>query len=180
VCALSGTRAGDACPIRRRERLAADAPQLAAGTRACTWHRAIDGQVATLWPDRYRSWAQANGLATPAERRVEMRLARLDDARPVRAGAAGLRASAPTSLHVAHPAEGTVFLIDPTLRAEFQALPFRAAGAGGGEVSWTVDGRPIGSASADGSVLWPLERGRHVAVVRDARGRTAEVAFLVK
>jgi penicillin-binding protein 1C len=180
VCALSGMRAGDACPIRRRERLAADAPQLAAGTRACTWHRAIDGQVATLWPDRYRSWAQANGLATPAERRVEMRLARLDDARPVRAGAAGLRASAPTSLHVAHPAEGTVFLIDPTLRAEFQALPFRAAGAGGGEVSWTVDGRPIGSASADGSVLWPLERGRHVAVVRDARGRTAEVAFLVK
>jgi hypothetical protein len=29
-------------------------------------------------------------------------------------------------------------------------------------------------------VLWPLERGRHVAIVRDARGRTAEVNFIVK
>ena len=83
-------------------------------------------------------------------------------------------------LHVAHPAEGTVFLIDPTLRPEFQAVPFRAGGAGGGQVSWAVDGREVGSAAADGAVLWPLQRGSHVAVVRDARGRTATVSFVVK
>ena len=29
ICALSGMRAGDACPIRRRERLAPDAAQVA-------------------------------------------------------------------------------------------------------------------------------------------------------
>ena len=59
-------------------------------------------------------------------------------------------------------------------------MPFRAVGAGGGQVSWTVNGRAVGSAGADGSVLWPLQRGSHVAVVRDARGRTAEVSFTVK
>ena len=53
-------------------------------------------------------------------------------------------ARASTGLHVAHPADGTVFLIDPTLRAEFQAVPFRAVGAGGGQVSWTVNGRDVG------------------------------------
>jgi len=29
-------------------------------------------------------------------------------------------------------------------------------------------------------VLWPLQRGSHVAVVRDARGRSAQVSFVVK
>jgi membrane carboxypeptidase/penicillin-binding protein PbpC len=73
-----------------------------------------------------------------------------------------------------------VFLIDPTLRPEFQAVPLRAGGAGAGQVSWTVDGRAVGASGGDGSVLWPLQRGSHVAVVRDARGRTATVSFVVK
>jgi hypothetical protein len=38
----------------------------------------------------------------------------------------------------------------------------------------------VGSASAEGSVAWPLQRGSHVAEVRDARGRTATVSFVVK
>ena len=99
---------------------------------------------------------------------------------PAAARVAAAAARANTGLHVAHPADGTVFLIDPTLRAEFQALPFRAVGAGGGEVSWTVNGRPVGTAGADAAVLWPLQRGSHVAVVRDAAGRTAQVSFTVK
>jgi len=173
ICGLSGMRAGDACPVRRRERVAPDAIQVS-GT-ACTWHQPINGEVVTTWPDRYRAWADANGLRSPLERRAEVRLARHATATT---GEARPRAAA--GLHVAHPAEGTVFLIDPTLRAEFQALPFRAVGAGGGQVSWTVNGREVGSAGADGSVLWPLQRGSHVAVVRDAGGRTAEVSFTVK
>jgi membrane carboxypeptidase/penicillin-binding protein PbpC len=73
-----------------------------------------------------------------------------------------------------------VFLIDPTLRPEFQAVPFRAVGAGSDQVSWTVNGRDVGSATADGSVLWPLQRGSHVAVVQDTRGQSATVSFVVK
>ena len=132
-------------------------------------------EVVTIWPERYRAWADANGLRSPVERRAEVQLARhatTTAGEPRHRPAAGL--------HVAHPADGTVFLIDPTLRPEFQALPFRAVGAGGGQVSWTVNGRDVGTAGADGSVLWPLQRGSHVAVVRDARGRTAQVSFVVK
>jgi penicillin-binding protein 1C len=192
ICARSGMRAHDACPVRRRERLASDAARLTGGP--CTWHRAIDGELMTIWPDRYRAWADANGLRSAAERRAEVRLARHGAAGPgAPAGAAGSAAAAGTAgsagsrpaarasgLQVAHPADGTVFLIDPTLRAEFQAVPLRAVGAGGGQVSWAVDGRDVGSAGVDGSVLWPLQRGSHVAVVRDARGRSARVSFVVK
>ena len=190
ICGLSGMRAGDACPVRRRERLAPDAPQVAGAP--CTWHQASAGELVTIWPERYRGWAAANGLRSPKEREAEARLARHDAARgaPGADGRGGLVADerhgttsaagrASTGLHVAHPADGTVFLIDPTLRAEFQALPFRAAGAGG-HVSWTVNGRPVGTAGADAAVLWPLQRGSHVAVVRDDAGRTAEVSFTVK
>ena len=186
ICALSGQRAGDACPVRRREHLAPDAPEV--GGAPCTWHRASGGELLTIWPERYRGWAEANGLRSAREREAEARVAHRDGIRPregtARAGggsgveshAAGL---ATAGLQVTHPAEGTVFLIDPTLRPEFQAVPFRAVGAGG-SVSWTVNGREVGSAGADGSVLWPLQRGSHVAVVRDARGRSAQVSFVVK
>ena len=173
ICGLSGMRAGDACPVRRRERLAPDAEQVSGA--ACTWHQASAGELVTIWPERYRAWADANGLRSPVERQAEVRLARHT------ATTAGEPRHRPAAgLHVAHRAEGTVFLIDPTLRPEFQAVPFRAVGAGGGDVSWTVNGRPVGTVGADGSVLWPLQRGSHVAVVRDARGRTATVSFVVK
>ena len=173
ICGLSGLRAGDACPVRRRERLSPDAPQIVGAP--CTWHQASAGELVTIWPERYRAWAEANGLRSPVERRAEVRLARhatTTAGEPRHRPAAGL--------HVAHPAEGTVFLIDPTLRPEFQAVPFRAGGAGGGDVSWTVNGHPVGTVGADAAVLWPLQRGSHVAVVRDARGRTAQVSFTVK
>ncbi len=144
--------------------------------RPCTWHQASGGELVTLWPERYRGWADANGLRSPRERQAEGQIARRRGDDGPRTGAA----HASAGLHVAHPAEGTVFLIDPTLRAEFQAVPFRAVGAGGGQVSWSVNGRDVGATAADGSVLWPLQRGSHVAVVRDARGRTATVSFVVK
>jgi penicillin-binding protein 1C len=171
ICGLSGMRAGDACPVRRRERLAPDAPQVAGA--ACTWHQAAHGQLATLWPERYRAWAEAHGLRSPIEGGAGAAAGKRD--------ASAARLPQPASgLHVVHPAEGTVFLIDPTLRPEFQAVPLRAGGAGSGQVSWAVDGRDAGSASADGAILWPLQRGAHVAVVRDSRGRTAAVSFVVK
>ena len=177
VCALSGMRAGDSCPVRRRERLPAAGAQAGPDGFACTWHRRIDDGVATVWPDRYRAWAEAHRLIGDADRAA---------ARNARRSGPG---SAPTGAHarddaaglqIAHPAEGTVFLIDPTLRPEFQALAFRATGTDGNDVSWTVDGRAIGAARADQPVLWPLERGSHVASVRDGLGRTAVVSFVVK
>ena len=42
---------------------------------ACTWHHGGDGELVTIWPERYRAWADANGLRSPVERRAEVRLA---------------------------------------------------------------------------------------------------------
>jgi penicillin-binding protein 1C len=187
ICGLSGMRASDACPLRRRERLAPDSPQVTGA--ACSWHQSSAGELVTIWPERFRGWAAANGLRPPKAREADAQLARRVPAEP--RGQAGPRTATAsrgaveaarerTGLHVAHPADGTVFLIDPTLRPEFQALPFRAVGAGGGQVSWTVNGRVVGTSGGDAAVLWPLQRGSHVAVVRDAAGRTAQVSFTVK
>jgi penicillin-binding protein 1C len=177
ICVLSGLRAGESCPVRRRERLPADVARARTGMTACTWHRSLDGQVAIVWPDRYRSWAEAHARIGDADR-AWARHARRSGSSPT--SNRDPRRSAASRLQIAHPAEGTVFLIDPTLRSEFQALALRATGVDGAEVSWTVNGRSIGAGSADRAVLWPLERGSHVAMVRDARGRTAEVSFVVK
>jgi hypothetical protein len=177
VCALSGMRAGESCPVRRRERLPADGAQARPGASPCTWHRSLDGEVATMWPDRYRAWAEAHGQVGNADRAWARHARRFE---PGPASGREHRTNDDSRLQIAHPAEGTVFLIDPTLRPEFQALPFRATGVDGTAVSWTVNGRSIGAGSADRPVLWPLERGSHVAMVRDGRGQTAVVSFVVK
>jgi len=177
LCALSGMRAQDACPIKRREWLPRDAPEAAGDALPCSWHHATEQGVVTVWPERYRAWADTAGVRTRIDRRAERRPGFVS-------GAVGPRRDTSTtaraSLHVTSPADGTVFLIDPTLRPEFQAVPLRAIGAGPTRVSWTVNGRAVGSAAGDATLQWPLERGPQHAVVRDADGRTAEVSFIVK
>ena len=82
ICGLSGMRAGDACPVRRRERLAPDAPQVAGA--ACTLasgerRRAGDDLAGAL----SRHGRTANGLRSPsASDGAEVRLAPACDARP--------------------------------------------------------------------------------------------------
>ena len=62
--------------------------------------------------------------------------------------------------------------------AVFAIIYFVTAPAG--VVSWTVNGRAVGTAGADEAVNWPLQRGAQRAVARDAGGHTASVEFLVK
>jgi penicillin-binding protein 1C len=176
LCARSGMRANDACPIRRHELLPLDAVQASPGAPPCSWHHASDDGVITIWPDQYRGWAEEAGFRSALDRRAE--------AQAYTSGAIGPRRVAMRAqdggLRVTSPAEGTVFLVDPTLRPEFQAVPLRAIGAGAGRLSWTIDGRDVGTAPAGAAVHWPLARGEHRAVARDARGRTAEVGFVVR
>jgi membrane carboxypeptidase/penicillin-binding protein PbpC len=131
----------------------------------------------TVWPERYRAWADTAGVRTRLDRRAERGPAFVSGAvGPARDTSTTTRAS----LHVTSPADGTVFLIDPTLRPEFQAVPLRAIGAGPTRVSWTINGRAVGSTAGDAALQWPLERGPQHAIVRDGDGRTAEVSFVVK
>jgi hypothetical protein len=170
-------RANDACPIKRREWLPLDAAQAAVDAVPCSWHHATGHGVVTVWPERYRAWADAAGIRSAADRRASNQpafvsgavAARRDESRGER-----------SEFRITSPAEGTVFLIDPTLRAEFQAVPLRVIGAGSARLSWTINGRTVGSAAGDAALDWPLERGVQHAVARDAQGRTAEVSFMVR
>ena len=170
ICELSGMRTGAACPSRRREWLPATTSPL-----PCSWHHAAEDGLLTLWPDEYRPWAAARGL-------LESERPAVPEPRPAsRAESAG-RAFTPshaTRLEIVSPAAGTVYLIDPTLRASFQALPLRATGAAGA-VEWRVNGTRVGSGAGHRHVSWPLRPGEHEILARDSRGRTATATIRVK
>jgi penicillin-binding protein 1C len=164
VCAVSGLAAGVSCPVRTIEWMPTDEP-----LAECTWHHASDEGLVTVWPDVYRDWARSAGLSNP----------------PIlvsptnTASARGARAE-PPSLAIVVPLSGAVFLLDPTLRREFQALSLRATGGAPGARQWFVDGSPLGAAREDQSLPWPLESGPHAFTVRDASGRTATTTVTVR
>jgi hypothetical protein len=165
VCALSGLAPGAACPRRASEWLPRDA-----AIPACTWHHASDEGLVTVWPDAYRPWAMREGLlaapTTPAPRAT--------------GAGAPARAAAAATFAIAEPIAGAIFLIDPTLRPEFQTLSLRARGAAPGAVEWRVDGDVVGRALSSDAVRWPLRRGAHVIRARDAAGRVAEAEVVVR
>jgi penicillin-binding protein 1C len=166
ICALSGMAANRWCPTRRTEWTAREQEPL-----PCSWHHYDEHGLTTIWPPEYRAWAAEH--AAPSELRPA----------PLRAAAQASdgRRSAPRDvLQIVSPADGSTYLIDPTLRREFQSLSLRAVATQRGQIAWTVNGHAIGAADADGKVDWPLERGRHVIVARDAGGRTAESRVVVR
>jgi penicillin-binding protein 1C len=83
-------------------------------------------------------------------------------------------------LTIVSPASGATYLIDPTLRREFQTLPLRAVSPAGGEIQWTIGGRPIGAGSAQQTIAWPLVPGQHRIVARDRDGQTSNVLVTVR
>jgi penicillin-binding protein 1C len=164
ICALSGLAANQWCLTRRYEWTAADRPLL-----PCSWHHFGEDGPVTIWPAEYRAWA-ANHTGS-AEVRV--------------AAARSQVASAPAApstraLEIVSPADGSTYLIDPTLRREFQTLSLRAVAPRRGRIEWTVDGREIGEADADAKVDWPLAAGKHRITARDQDGRTAEAHIVVR
>ena len=165
ICALSGMRAGEACPIRSQEWLPPGFSPL-----PCSWHHATEDGLVTIWPDEYRTWAAGRGLL---ERDDVVAVA---NRTAVRSGAA-YRPTPSRRFEITMPPDGATYLIDPTLRKEFQTIPLRAVGDG--PLEWTVDGRRLSHGSSQ-TISWPLERGTHLFRARDARGRVAESAILVK
>ncbi|HUF48123.1 MAG TPA: penicillin-binding protein 1C [Vicinamibacterales bacterium] len=162
LCAVSGLAPHGACLRRITEWLPAGAPP-----ESCTWHRDTGHGVETIWPDAYRHWARDRGLATAAS----------SPARPVPRRAA---ADPVSRFRVVAPLAGALYLIDPTLRPDFQAVPLRAAGAAPGRVEWFVNGELVGVASSDEVLRWPIVRGLHAIRARDAAGQTAETTITVR
>jgi penicillin-binding protein 1C len=159
ICALSGLGATPLCPRVETEWLPADA------ARDCLWHRRARGRVVVAWPAPYRDWARARGL--------------LDDTAPARSASRDSGHDA-RPLRILSPPPGAVYLLDPSLRAEFQTLPLRGAALGAGRLTWQIDGQRVGSAPADHALDWPLERGLHTVTVSDELGRREETTIQVR
>ena len=164
ICALSGLAANEWCPVRRRERLPVESELL-----PCSWHHLDDGELITIWPAAYHEWARQRGLmdvprvpGVPGVRRVRQVPAEADVFR------------------IASPADGSTYLIDPTLRREFQALSLRIMSSSHGAVEWWIDGRPIARTRAEPAGSWSLMPGTHTFVVRDDDGRTARSTIVVR
>jgi penicillin-binding protein 1C len=173
VCALSGMTANAWCPNRRREWVAVESHDL-----PCSWHHLSDEGLVTILPPEYASWNGARTLGRVATVRYTNGEPAENPARPP--GSSAVNASArtkPASFAIANPADGSTYLIDPTLRREFQTLSLKAV-AGSGPIEWKVDGRLLGRSSDP--VEWALAPGVHRITARDARGRTAEVTITVR
>jgi penicillin-binding protein 1C len=173
VCTLSGMRANEWCPSRTFEWVAVERDRL-----PCSWHHMTDEGPLVVWPTQYRAWAAERGLLglgawgpgpgvspTPV---------------PVAQAFRPATPSNASALQIVSPPDGATYLIDPTLRREFQTLPLQAASARGGTIEWHVDGKLTGRSAAHDLLSWPLTPGRHVISARDARGRTAEATIVVK
>ena len=174
ICALSGMTANAWCPIRRHEWVAAESSSL-----PCSWHHHGDEGLLTFWPAEYRQWAQANGLdrsdrVAPA---VEQRITRLKSA-PTESGRTS--SSRAAVLTIVSPPDGATYLIDPTLRREFQTLPLRVATDTRGSIEWSVAGKVVGSADGNMALDWSLIPGEHRIIARDAQGHTAEATVVVR
>ncbi len=81
---------------------------------------------------------------------------------------------------MANPPTGATYLIDPTLRPEFQTLPLRVVSASPTKVEWSINGSPAGISSSESALEWKLTPGQHHIVARDSRGNLAESVVTVK
>jgi len=174
ICALSGMTANAWCPIRRHEWVAAESSSL-----PCSWHHHSDEGLQTFWPAEYRQWAHAHGLDQNdrgAPSSAEQRISTLKSTSPT----SGSPSTARAALTIVSPPDGATYLIDPTLRREFQTLPLRAATDARGSIEWSIAGKIVGSADANKALDWSLTPGEHRIVARDAQGHTAEATVVVR
>jgi penicillin-binding protein 1C len=166
ICSLSGQGANRWCPSRRRERLSVidGAP--------CSWHHVSDQTLLVVYPPEYRQWARQNGLLT------DVRPAALADASSALLPVG--KPAARRAFEIVNPPSGGVYLIDPTLRREFQTLALRAVSPRSGNIEWSIDGRVVGTSSSDSPLMWPLVAGAHRITARDASGAEARSEVIVR
>jgi penicillin-binding protein 1C len=175
ICALSGMAVRPSCPSHVEEWMPIERAH-----QPCDWHQSADdeaGPVLVAWPVEYRPWARDRGLLKM--RRTAERAEPAENSKGS-ANSAGSAVTSNVGLRLVNPPAGATYLIDPTLRRDFQTLGLRASSDAGGRVEWMVDGRPIGSSESDVRFEWRLVPGAHTITARDGRGRRVEAPILVK
>jgi penicillin-binding protein 1C len=190
ICALSGMASNAWCPARRHEWIGAggDAPP-------CSWHHLaeerlrpfdklrtvpsrvegrpargerIEERLLTVWPAQYRQWADGLHGVQPMKSLRAVRTVH------------SVRTGSGEALRISNPPDGATYLIDPTLRREFQTLALRAVAAVPGPVTWSVDGLSLGAVSSEREAAWPLAPGRHTFTATDREGRGATSTVVVR
>lgn len=162
VCALSGLRPGTACPSIEMEWMVSGDQH-----KDCSWHRGGPNPY-VRWSPEYRGWARARGLLRDEEPIVAMVVNNDPEHTPSRLG-----------VQIVNPPNGATYLLDPTLRRNYQSLPLRAV-AESGLLTWKVNGDLVGRVNADRSLHWPLKRGTHTISVSDARHTIDQATIVVK
>lgn len=123
------------------------------GARPSPWCPAVQKEwLPTGEPPRFCAWHHAQVVALPAEY----------GGKPV--------ARSEQVFRIMNPPNGATYMIDPTLRTEFQTLRLRASA----RVSWQIDGKPHRSHE------WPLTRGSHTILAVGAGGQRDSVKIFVK
>jgi penicillin-binding protein 1C len=159
ICALSGMVATSACPVKMYEWVAIE------GAGACSWHHRTDEGLLTVYPPIFRQWSLPENQRAPE----------IADRATPRQGD-----SPQAALSIPSPAAGAIYSVDPTLRAEYQALPLRAVTGFPTPLTWIVDGRLFRTASSELPVTWPLAVGRHTIEVHDETGARAQTWVVVR
>jgi membrane carboxypeptidase/penicillin-binding protein PbpC len=95
-------------------------------------------------------------------------------------GSIATSGDASAALAIVAPLSGAVYLLDLTLRREFQALSLRSSGGAPGAKRWFVDGDAVGAETDAAPLRWPLESGAHAFTVRDALGHEAKTTVTVR
>jgi penicillin-binding protein 1C len=169
ICGLSGEAANAWCPVRRREWLPVEHE-----TVPCSWHHLSEQGLLTFWPPEFREWAGRRAAVeaprvVPTAGHVQDRLTRR--ARSEQATAV---------FRMANPPTGATYLIDPTLRPEFQTLPLRVVSASPTRIEWSINGNAVGISSSESALEWKMKPGQHHIVARDSRGHVAESVITVR
>jgi len=169
ICALSGMVANRWCPTKMSEWLPSDDAQV-----PCSWHHESEDGLLTVWPAVYRQWAAEHGLTHDGAHEVREVRRQADLASPAADRASPAKAGPRIDSHfsIANPPAGAIYLIDPTLRGQYQALPLRAAtDPHAGMIEWVIDGKHLGASRPDEPLQWPLASGVHRISARDQLGR---------
>ncbi len=150
VCAVSGMAPGPDCPAVTDEYVALAA---AANRPVCSWHYRQNGRVHVRYPQEYQRWLSgrntAGALADTGEGRI------------------------------LYPADGAVFVFDPSIPSAAQKIKVDCTGAGA-RAELFVNGVSAGTSERPFSWFVPLLPGEMRLTVRFADGRNAAIRISVK